>query len=397
MKKWVYNKSDVFPSQGSGPVKASGRPYAVQAVLALLSIFFCLSAMLSSAFAFLTVERDTGYSVLSAAYYSITVDKAPEGVYVCPVEYEDTHVFVLRAEGTATTGYCKVQVGDTVYYTPQIVPGCIFSLRVQAAKDTRITFTPIWGLKPAANLSLYNPTEAVFRHSETPYVTYRVEPQAKLTDIAAYYNVPETDILRYNNVAGLVIGIELKIPGKFGDLSTYAVPYTTYLVEPQAKLADIAAYYGVPAEEILWYNLLTEIVPYTILKIPGVRPFTAPYAVPWAVYVMEEGAMLENVALYYGVPVSDLLLYNGVTEVPAGFCLRIPGARPGLPPYTVPKENKPVVPDAETPLIEPEDTGNGEAVQEEEPTSQEGLGTPEVLEEDAGEKELPMEEVPTEA
>ena len=166
--------------------------------VSIFSIFVCIAVMLTSTFALFYTNVSTQSSTIESAYYTISVDKTQNGIYTCPLVAEDRHVFVITANGTATTGYCKIQIGDQVYYTDQIHNTSPLALTVQAASDTVITFMPQWGTLPE-NL-LVNRCQNEIIHSTTPYTTYTVEPTAKLADIASHYSVAEADILAYNNL-----------------------------------------------------------------------------------------------------------------------------------------------------------------------------------------------------
>lgn len=202
----------------------SDKVFRFRMTFSLLTILACLTIMVSSAFALFFTDITTDVSTLKGAYYSVTVDNAANGTYICPLVYEDKHIFEIKAEGTATTGYCKIQVDDQVYYTDQIPQGGVLFLTVKAAKDTVITFTPQWGTS-----SYYINEDTcgdVITYSSTPYALYKVEPTARLEDIAAYYNVDEADILTYNNITEITAGTELKIPGVSPDTVSYVAPVT---------------------------------------------------------------------------------------------------------------------------------------------------------------------------
>ena len=208
----------------SKDTKVPDKVFRSRMTFSLLTILACVTVMMSSAFALFFADITTDVSTLKGAYYSVTVDNAANGTYICPLIYEDKHIFEIKAEGTATTGYCKIQVDEQVYYTDQIPPGGGLFLIVKAAEDTVITFTPQWGMS-----SYYineDPCGNEITYSSTPYAFYKVEPTAKLADIAAYYNVDEADILTYNNITEITAGTELKIPGVSPDTVSYVAPVT---------------------------------------------------------------------------------------------------------------------------------------------------------------------------
>ncbi len=208
--------------------KLPDKVFRCRLVISLLTILACTAVLAASTFALFFAEISTDNSTLVGAYYSVTVDNAENGTYICPLAFEDKHTFEIKADGTATSGHCKIRVGDTTYYTEQIPQGHSLVLTVQAAKDTVITFTSEWSM-------LFEDTcgnEII--HSATPHAVYRVEPTAKLANIAAHYGVTEPAILTYNNLSvaddlgestiQLDIGTELKIPGVPYDTPSYVAP-----------------------------------------------------------------------------------------------------------------------------------------------------------------------------
>ena len=257
--------------------------------VSIFSIFVCTAIMVASTFALFYTNVSTQSSTIESAYYTVSVDNAQNGTYTCPLIAEDKHVFVITANGTATTGYCKIQIGDQVYYTDPIYNISPLTLTVQAAKDTVITFMPQWGTLPESLVENRCQNEII--HSTTPSTTYTVEPTAKLADIASHYGVAEADILVYNNLLAvavidingesvlpqLTVGMDLKIPNPTENVEPYKVPYATYTVEAAATLEGISEYYGVSVEDIRLYNGIDAITEGLVLKIPGVPSDTAVY------------------------------------------------------------------------------------------------------------------------
>lgn len=316
--------------------KLPDKVFRCRMVLSLLTILACTAVMAASTFALFYSEVSTDNSTIASAYYSVTVDKAENGTYICPLVPDDKHAFEIKADGTATTGYCKIQVGEQVYYTEQIPQGSSLVLTVQAAEGTPIIFTPGWGL--LSNFTSESPCESEIHHSVTPSATYTIEPTARLSSIAAHYGVTEEDILIYNNLLLatvaveeenttplLPVGMELKIPNPAENTEPYKVPYATYIVEPTATLDAISAHYGISIEDIIAFNDMTTYDVGMSLKIPNADPYLPDYAVPYATYTVEPTATLANIAEYYNVSESDILLYNNISEIAVGTILKIPG------------------------------------------------------------------------
>lgn len=334
--------------------KLTEKVFRCRMITSLLTILACTAVLITSTWAWFTMNVTTQATTVASAYYSVSVDKAENGVYICPLTYEDKHEFVITANGTATTGYCKIQVGESTYYTEQIFQGQSLVLTVQAAKDTVITFTPGWGTLSDFTDELPCGNEII--HSATPSTTYTVEPTARLSSIAAHYGVTQEDILIYNNLLAatvaeedttplLTVGMELKIPNPAENVEPYKVPYATYVVEPTATLDAISAHYGISIEDIIAFNDMTTFGIGMSLKIPNADPYLPDYAVPYATYTVEATATLEDISEYYDVSVSDILTFNGITELTVGSVIGIPGVSPDTPSYVAPVTEPPVVDD----------------------------------------------------
>ncbi len=326
--------------------KLPDKVFRCRMVVSLLTILACTAIMAASTFALFYSEVSTDHSTLAGAYYSVTVDKAENGVYICDLAFEDKHTFVIKADGTASTGYCKIQVGENIYYTEQIFQGSSLTLTIQAAQGTPIIFTPGWGTLSEEIC------KNEIRHSETHHTTYKVEPTARLSSIAAHYGVTEEDILIYNNLLAvavaeesttplLAVGMELKIPNPAEDATPYKVPYATYVIEPTATLDAISAHYSISIEDIIAFNDTNTFSVGMSLKIPNADPYIPDYAVPYATYTVEATATLEDISEYYDVSVSDILTFNGITELTVGNVIGIPGVSPDTPSYVAPVTEPP--------------------------------------------------------
>lgn len=314
-------------------------------VLSILTILACAAMMASSAYALFFENISAKNSTLVGAYYTVEVTNTANNTLVAPLANEDKHVFTITSRGTASKGYCQIGVNNNTYYTVEIPKDQSITLTIQAARDSIITFTPRWGAPIAADK--YYDKDSIIPDSETPHATYTVEPAAKLSAIAEYYGVPESDIIIYNNLVAtaddsgesaipLQTESGLKIPGEAASKKeAYKVPFTTYKVEPTAKLEDIARYYEVTVEDILAFNEPQDLLVHGLLKIPyaAQKPL---YAVPFATYKVEATAKLANISNHYKISETDILTYNNITEITVGKELKIPGVPANTKAYAVP-------------------------------------------------------------
>ena len=336
------------------------KAFCLKMTLSFLTIIFCVAVMASSAYALFFKNISAQNSTLSGAYYTVDVSNTTENYFVAPLAADDWHTFEITAGGNASVGYCMIEIDGSVYYTDYIEQGKSITFSIQAARDSVIKFTPVWGELPTPPALLLDggelPANSVFLqnggkllHSVTPHAVYKIEPAAKLSSIAAYYGVSEAEIIIYNNLVAtaseldgepsvsLPVGAELKIPGEVAAAKEeYKVPYSTYIVEPTANVYDIAAYYNVPAEDIIAFNEAQNFMYGAELKIPNAAEREVPYAVPFAVYTVEPTAKLENISAHYKIAESDILYYNNITEIKTGEALKIPGVPASTAAYAVP-------------------------------------------------------------
>lgn len=328
MKKLAF----LIKQKCTGPMSA--RDFYVKISFSLLTIFACLVMIVSSALAFFYTDVKTNDTTVKSACYSVVLDNVKNNVYVAPLAADDTHRFEIRAEGSASTGYCKVTVGEDTYFTGQIKPEESVPLTVIAAEGTVITFESFWGVNPTKRI-----ISDVIEHSRTPFASYKVEVLAKLEDIALYYGVSEKNILMFNDLTTINAGYDLKIPGVDPATKPYAVPYAEYKMEPTATLAAISDHYKVSVADIRAFNGLeesSELSVGSLLKIPGVEPDVKPYAVPYASYKVEPTARLSDIALYYGIKEEHILVYNNIGRITVGSTILIPGADKNKTAYAVP-------------------------------------------------------------
>lgn len=118
-----------------------------------LKIILAIVLMLSlsiSAFAAISQIISVYVNDINAATYAIEVTEATSGnsvdtTYVCPAADENIHSFTLKAEGSASTGYGIITIGDNQYITTQIDKGESITIYIKAAENTQIEFASSWG------------------------------------------------------------------------------------------------------------------------------------------------------------------------------------------------------------------------------------------------------------
>lgn len=124
---------------------------------------FCLCAvcLCGASWAWFTASSGIGAAKVQAATYAATI-KYRIGTgdlqeYVDPISLAGGTTYTLTLDitptGTATDGYCTVEIGNKTYQTDQIPKGSSreFSFTVQANEDTTLSITPHWGTGSGTN------------------------------------------------------------------------------------------------------------------------------------------------------------------------------------------------------------------------------------------------------
>ena len=91
----------------------------------------------------------------NASTVNLQVSKDGDTTVTFPVA--GTYTVALGPTGTATSGYCEVQFGDTTYYTENLVSGSE-SFTVYAAANDKLIVTPKWGEYNSSGKTLLSST-----------------------------------------------------------------------------------------------------------------------------------------------------------------------------------------------------------------------------------------------
>lgn len=147
----------------------TGDDYGIYRSLApsVAGIALCTACLCGTSWAWFTATATTGVESIQTASYSAdaTIASVTDGVQTASLADEDvvavcdkgddgimTYTFpsdgaysvMLTPSGTATVGYCKIDLGDDVYYTPQLTAGSM-TVIVNATAGQTLTIVPQWG------------------------------------------------------------------------------------------------------------------------------------------------------------------------------------------------------------------------------------------------------------
>lgn len=121
-----------------------------QLIVSLMCIILCAAALASSAYAWFTLSVSNDMPPVNASEYLLSITDDEDGTiddfYTFPSA--GLKVFTLTAansENNSSTGYCRITINGTVYYTKQIKKGNSLMLKIRADAGTAVEFTPCWG------------------------------------------------------------------------------------------------------------------------------------------------------------------------------------------------------------------------------------------------------------
>ncbi len=217
MRKF-YEKFFYVPKHMRVPETVFNTRMAVSAV----TILACCALFCSATLAYFSASNSSAVETVKSAEYSFTVridgEAEPLGTsgsayyaYTCPVAFNNEHKFVLERCGSAKTGYCEIKIGEISYGAIELPETGICVLTVKAAKGCKIEFHSSWGT-PSIGQTLLN-SETPLEISENSFVYYVIEEGVTIEQLSEHYGVPAEDILIFNNVTELpAVGVQIMIP-----------------------------------------------------------------------------------------------------------------------------------------------------------------------------------------
>lgn len=149
-------------------------------------------------------------------------------------------------------------------------------------------------------------------------------------------------------------------------------PYKLYTVVEGVTLDEIATHYGVSASDILIFNGITEITAGMEIKIPNTtvtEPLVVADDTHYELYTVAEGVTIKMLAEHYGVSADDILSFNDITVLTVGETIKIPNPKV-TDPFELPDEEPTSEPTEET--ATPSDATESTEPSEEEPTVSDG-------------------------
>lgn len=154
--------------------KISDKTMTLNLVSCVVGILLCVSSLTAATWAWFQANVSSTDNVIQAADYTIEVTvsagntvaseqtgesaqavslaRAVEGGYAFTAEEDGTYTVQLTYSGSASTGYCKLVIGATSYYTEQLpipvengTPLTVMRFALTLSRDTTVQFIPCWG------------------------------------------------------------------------------------------------------------------------------------------------------------------------------------------------------------------------------------------------------------
>lgn len=125
----------------------------------LAALCLCAVCLCGASWAWFTASSGVGAAKVQAATYAVKIEyKTDTGdwqEYADPISLVGGKTYKLRITptGTATNGYCTVEIGNKTYQTNQIPKDSSleFSVTVQANEGATLSITPQWGTGSGTN------------------------------------------------------------------------------------------------------------------------------------------------------------------------------------------------------------------------------------------------------
>lgn len=249
--------------------KISDKAFSRTIVSSLLGIFICGICLAGLTWAWFSSGVTNTASKITSADFSVEI-KFKQGESVIEPSIEDgfyklnsgNYTVTLTASGTASTGYCKVELNENTYHTVQLFttpteekPQSV-TFTVNATTDSKLKITHQWGTyantaKKALIGSEAKEDRTVINHIGTPLEpstesaetqtyglteseqTYTVEQGDTLSEIANLYGTTVEVLCAYNKIESnniIQVGQTVKIPP-----ASYIVPETPSTQSPATE------------------------------------------------------------------------------------------------------------------------------------------------------------------
>lgn len=219
----LYKEYFHIPEDG----KIREKVFVTRVTVAVLGILMWMSAMGFTAYAYYSSSITSGANTIEAAVYGTeiavkdtSIEDEASAILQADISLtnsvgsnyaliaEKTYNVEIKATGTASTGYCKIEVGqkgeDGIYYTIPIKPGETLTFTIKCYKSSTVSIITNWGscsvtdeTKIIESNESITIGEPITRNSETP-----VEAASGTSSEKELEKAPETPVESGGDDAG---------------------------------------------------------------------------------------------------------------------------------------------------------------------------------------------------
>lgn len=124
-------------------------------VPSMAGVVVCAICLCGASWAWFTASQSSSVATIQSATYTAQVT-LEDGTHdacnglVFSTSGAGAHEVTLTADGSADSGYCKIELGSDVYFTPQLPKGESFTFFVAGA-HTDVKITPQWGTRASTD------------------------------------------------------------------------------------------------------------------------------------------------------------------------------------------------------------------------------------------------------
>lgn len=155
-RKWSHQVADRLFGKREGIADQGKERESIWHMLApsLMGIVLCVVCLCGTSWAWFTVSRSSSVTPIQTANYivGLTVDgeAVPQtldgnSILTMQLSAGQAYQVALKANGTASTGYCKVTFEGHTYYTDQIGKDDTLAFTVNASQDSTMEIESQWG------------------------------------------------------------------------------------------------------------------------------------------------------------------------------------------------------------------------------------------------------------
>ncbi len=137
----------------------------------LLGICLCVVCLIGGTFAWFTASESTQMQAVQAASYSATVTVDGEELNSAKTLEGGVYEIEITATGSASTGYCIVNLDGFEWHTEQIPTGSVLKFKLDIKKNAVLEIYSQWGSSSMSNDDKIVGREEAYTYGEATELT----------------------------------------------------------------------------------------------------------------------------------------------------------------------------------------------------------------------------------